>query len=98
MEWQENSDAAPREGVIAVDAETGRVYGPNLEGLLDSRKNRRCGYHVIDAGFTSNSNVEILVHVHLFTYVDEGTELEGISADKRCTEGDETWSFNYTTR
>jgi hypothetical protein len=35
--------------------------------------------------------------VQLFTYVDEGTELEGIPADKRCTDGDETWSFNYAS-
>ena len=40
---------------------------------------------------------EIGVRIHWFTYVDEGTELSEIPADKRCTGGDEAWSFNYAS-
>lgn len=68
-----------------------------MERVLEDRKNQQCGFHVTDAGFTPNPNVEILVRVHLFTYVEEGTELNEVPAEKRCTEGDETWSFNYAT-
>ena len=93
--WQYGTDGGAREEILAVDARTGLVYNPDLEKLREDRKPQQCGYEVVDAGFRSDPNVVILVRLKWFTYVDEGTELTEIPAEKRCTEGDETWSFNY---
>ena len=95
--WQSGTDGGARERILAIDSGAGLVFDPDLDRLRENHKDQQCGYRITDAGFTSNPNVQILVRIHWFTYVDEGTELSEIPADKRCTEGDETWSFNYST-
>lgn len=96
-QWQEGSDAPDRQRVLAIDAGTGMVYEPELEAMLDARKEKRCAFRVTNAGFSADGSVNILVRAqfHTATEVDE-TE-EDVPAEKRCAGAEETWSFSFAT-
>jgi hypothetical protein len=83
--------------VLALDAATGEVYEPDLEAMLQDRKDKQCAFRVTDTGFSSDKNVVILVRAKFFTArkVDE-TESD-VPAAKHCGDNEETWSFNYAT-
>jgi hypothetical protein len=53
--------------VLALDAATGEVYEPDLEAMLQDRKDKQCAFRVTDAGFSSDKNVVILVRAKFFT-------------------------------
>lgn len=93
--WQQASDAGGREQVLAVDAGNGMVYDPDLEEMLQDKKQRQCGFFVNDAGFASDGNVDILVRAKFYTFIDDEETLEDIPPAKRCVPGIETWSFNF---
>lgn len=95
--WQNGSDGGARESVLAINPATGYVYDPDLDAIVEDRGQQSCGYEVNRAGFASGPNLTILVGVHLFTYFEEGTDPEDMPQEKRCTEGDETWSFSYAS-
>jgi len=44
-------DAPDLQQVLAIDAGTGEVYEPQLEALLQNRKDKQCTFRVTDAGF-----------------------------------------------
>jgi hypothetical protein len=96
-EWQWGSDAPDEQRVLAIDGGTGIVYEPDLEAMLDERKDKQCGYRVTDAGFSADPNVVILVRAEFFTARDEGDTEEDLPAAKRCPNTKETWSFDFAT-
>jgi hypothetical protein len=96
-QWQYGSDADDVEQVLAIDADTGMLYEPNLSSLLQDRKDAQCMFRVVDAGFTATRNVEILVRAKVSTEINPDQELEEIPASKRCADAVETWSFNFAT-
>jgi hypothetical protein len=95
--WQYGSDAPSEQQVLALDAGTGEVYEPELEAMLQDRKDKQCGFRVIDAGFSSDTNVVILVRAKFFTFVEVDETESDVPAAKRCGDTEETWSFNYAT-
>ena len=96
-EWQHGSDAPDRQQVLAIDAGTGMVYEPELEAMLQARKDKQCSFRVTDAGFGAGSSVNILVRAKFFTAIDVDETEENVPAAKRCGNAEETWSFNFGT-
>lgn len=96
-EWQEGSDAPPREQVLAIDAGGGMVYEPELEAMLQARADKQCTFRITDAGFSADRNVDILVRAKFFTATDVDETEEDVPPAKRCGNTEETWSFNYAT-
>ena len=92
-EWQVGSDAADTQGIVAIDVRTGLVYAPDLEHMLDNRKDKQCMFRVTDAGFKAGMNVDILVRAHFSTLIEIGEE--DVPVAKPCDNDDETWSFNF---
>lgn len=97
QQWQVGSDAPEDQQVLAIDAETGIVYEPNLSELLEPRQGKQCSFHVTDAGFSSEGDVDILVRARFATWFDEDEALEDVPPAKRCGNFEETWSFNFAT-
>jgi hypothetical protein len=95
--WQYGSDAPDAQQVLAVDAATGEVYEPELEVMLQGRKDKQCAFRVTDAGFSSDKNVVILLRAKFFTALEVDETESDVSAAKRCADTQETWSFNYAT-
>jgi hypothetical protein len=95
--WQYGSDAPDAQQVLAVDAATGEVYEPELEAMLQDRKDKQCEFRVTDAGFSSDKNVVILVRAKFFTAREVDETESDVPSAKRCGESEETWSFNYAT-
>ncbi len=96
-QWQVGSDAPDTQQVLAIDAETGMVYEPNLSELLQARGDKQCSFRVTDAGFSSDGDVNILVRARFGTWFDEDETLEDVPPAKRCGDFEETWSFNFAT-
>ena len=96
-EWQHGSDAPDRQQVLAIDAGTGMVYEPELEAMLQARKDKQCSFRVTDAGFGAGSSVNILVRAKFFTAIDVDETEENVPAAKRCGNAEQTWSFNFGT-
>lgn len=96
-EWQQGSDASDRQQVLAIDAGTGMVYEPELEAMLQARKDKQCSFRVTDAGFSAGSSVNILVRAQFSTAIDLDETEENVPAAKRCGNAEETWSFNFGT-
>ena len=51
----------------------------------------------IDAGFSTDKNVNILVRAHFSTFLDPDETEEDIPPAKRCDDVEETWSFDFAT-
>jgi hypothetical protein len=96
-EWQFGSDASDTQQVLAVDAGTGMVYQPELEAMLNARREKQCSFRVVDAGFGADKNVNILVRAKFSTAIDVDETEENVPPAKRCGNADETWSFNFAT-
>lgn len=96
-EWQEGSDAPDRQQVLAVDAESGMIYQPELETMLGDKQQQRCSFHVMNAGFSSDANVDILVRAEFYTQMDADETFKDVPEAKSCPRGTETWSFNFAT-
>ncbi len=96
-EWQEGSDAGDWQRVLAIDAGTGMVYEPELEAMLEARKDKQCGFRVTGAGFSADRNVNILVRARFYTATEIDETEEDVPAEKRCGHAEETWSFNFAT-
>ena len=96
-QWQYGSDAPDLQQVLAIDAGTGEVYEPQLEALLQKRKDKQCTFRVTDAGFSSDRDVVILVRAKFFTAVEVDETEADVPVAKRCANREETWSFNYAT-
>jgi hypothetical protein len=96
-QWQYGSDAPDRQRLLAIDAETGMVYEPELGAILQQRKDKQCAFRVTDAGFSADRNLKILVRVKLFTWIDEGDTEADVPPAKRCQNAEETWSFDFAT-
>jgi len=58
-EWQWGSDAPDGQQVLAIDAGSGMIYEPDLESMLQARKDKQCSFRVADAGFSADRNVDI---------------------------------------
>lgn len=82
---------------LAIDAETGMVYKPELEAILQERRDKQCAFRVTDTGFSADKNLKILVRVKLFTWIDEGDTEAAVPPAKRCQNAEETWSFDFAT-
>lgn len=95
--WQWGSDAHGKQQVLAMDAETGMVYEPELEAMLQGHKGKQCEFRVSDAGFSSDKNVVILIRAKFFTALDVGDTEADVPVAKRCGTTEETWSFDYAT-
>jgi hypothetical protein len=96
-QWQYGSDAPDSQQILAIDSQSGEVYEPPLEALLQNRDGKQCAFRIIDAGFSSDRNVVILVRAKIFTPLQpEETEAD-VPIAKRCPNREETWSFNYAT-
>jgi hypothetical protein len=93
--WQWGSDAMIEEGVLAIDAGSGVVYEPNLDAMLDTRKDKQCFYHVKDAGFAPDGTVTILVRAQISMWWDPDETEDDVPPAKRCPDTEETWSFNF---
>lgn len=96
-QWQAGSDAPDTQQVLAIDAGTGMVYEPNLSELLQGHEGQQCSFHVTNAGFSSDGNVNILVRARFSTWFDEEETLADVPPAKRCGDFEETWSFNFAT-
>lgn len=96
-EWQQGSDAADTQRVLAIDAGSGMVYEPDLEAMLQAHKGKECSFRVKEAGFSADKSVNILVRARLSTAVDVGETLEDVPPAKRCGDTEETWSFDFST-
>jgi len=95
--WQYGSDAPDEQQVLALDAATGEVYEPDLDAMLQDRKDKQCAFRVTDAGFASDKNVVILLRAKFFTALEVDETESDVPAAKRCGDTEETWSFNYAT-
>ena len=89
--------APDRQQVLAVDAATDLVYEPELEAMIQDRKEKQCTYRVTDAGFSSDRNVIILVRAKFSTALELDETEADVPAAKRCGNTEATWSFNYAT-
>lgn len=94
-QWQYGSDAPDSQQILAIDSETGEVYEPRLDSLLQNRENKQCAFRITDAGFSSDKNVVILVRARLSTALEPEESEADVPIAKRCTKKEETWSFNY---
>jgi len=93
--WQWASDADDVQGIAAIDAETGMVYEPRLDAMLEERNGKQCAYRVTDAGFGDDKDVDILVRAKFHTAYDVDQAEEDVPPAKRCGNFEETWSFNF---
>ena len=73
------------------------VYEPNLEHMLDGRKDKQCMFRVTDAGFRAGETEDILVRAKFSTFADEGDTEQEVPPGKRCEKTEETWSFSFVT-
>lgn len=96
QEWQYGSDAPPVQQVLAINADSGEVYEPDLSALLQPRKDKECNFQVTDAGFGSETNV-IVVRAKFFTKLDADETEADMPVGKRCANTQEAWSFNDVT-
>lgn len=96
-EWQYGSDAPDRQEVLAIDVETGLVYEPELQAMLQARKDKQCLFRVADAGFSAEENIDILVRAKFSTAIEADQTEQDIPPAKRCQSAEETWSFNFAT-
>jgi hypothetical protein len=96
-EWQMGSDAPDTQQVLAIDAGTGMVYEPELEAMLQSRKDKQCSFRVANAGFGAERSVNILVRAQFSTAIDVDETEEDVAPAMRCENAEETWSFNFGT-
>jgi hypothetical protein len=96
-QWQLGSDAQDRQQVLAIDAGTGMVYEPELEAMIEARREKQCLFRVVDAGFGADRSVNILVRATFSTAIDVDETEEDVPPAKRCGNTDETWSFNFGT-
>jgi hypothetical protein len=96
--WQLGSDAPDVQQVLGIDAKTGLVYEPDLAAMLeDGGQSENCELRVIDAGFGSGENVELLVKAKLSTRMDVDEVEAELPATRLCTRKEETWRFDYAT-
>jgi len=95
--WQYGSDAPDEQQVLAVDAATGMVYEPEMEAMLQGRKDKQCAFRVIDAGFGTGVNLSILVRAKFFTALEVDASEADLPPAGRCGDSEETWSFNFAT-
>ncbi len=93
--WQWGSDAGIGEHVLGIDARSGMVYEPQLEAMLEGRKNRQCSFNIKDAGFGGDKDVSILVRAQFSTWFDVDETEADLPPAKRCGNTEETWSFNF---
>lgn len=96
-QWQHGSDAPDSQQILGIDSATGEVYEARLEALLQNRESKQCAFRIIDAGFSSGRNVVILVRAKLFTALEPEESEADVPIAKHCTNGEETWSFNYAS-
>lgn len=96
-QWQVGSDAQSVQRVLAIEASSGMVYEPELEAIMQARREKQCTFRVTDAGFAVDKNVNILIRAHVFTLPDVDQSENGVPPAKRCADSEETWSFNYGT-
>ena len=96
-EWQWGSDAPDTQQVLAIDAGTGMVYEPELDAMLQAHKNKQCSFRVMDAGFSADKSINILVRAQFYTALDVDEIEENVPPAKRCGHAEETWSFNFGT-
>ena len=94
-QWQYGSDAPDSQQILAIDSETGEVYQPRLDSLLQNRENKQCAFRITDAGFSSDKNVVILVRAKISTALEPEESETDIPIAKRCATREETWTFNY---
>ena len=66
-EWQNGSDAPDTQQALAIDIETGLIYEPELQAMLQTRKDKQCSFRVADAGFSAEKNIDILVRAKFST-------------------------------
>lgn len=96
-EWQYGSDAPDKQQMLAVDAETGMVYEPELQAMLQAHKGKQCSFRVANAGFTAGKNIDILIRAQFSTTIEADQTEQDIPPAKRCRKAEETWSFNFAT-
>jgi hypothetical protein len=96
-EWQMGSDAPDIQRVLAIDAQTGMVYEPELETMLEERKDKQCSFRVMDAGLSAGRNVEILVRARFSSVIQEGEFEANVPPAKGCGTAEQTWSFDFAT-
>jgi hypothetical protein len=96
QQWQYGSDAPPVQQVLAINADSGEVYEPDLNAVLQNRKDKKCTFQVTDAGFALERNV-ILVRAKFFTALEADETEADVPVEKRCANTQETWSFNDAT-
>lgn len=96
-EWQLGSDAPDRQKVLAIDAGTGMVYEPELEAMIEARKEKQCSFRVVDAGFSPDESVNILIRAEFSTALDVDETEENVPPAKRCGNSEETWRFDFAT-
>lgn len=96
-QWQIGSDAPDIQELLAIDAGTGMVYEPNLEGILQEPAKEQCSFRVTDAGFAVGGNLVILVRVRFSTVVDVDETERDLPPARRCANAntEQTWSFDY---
>lgn len=96
-EWQYGSDAPDTQQVLAIDAENSLVFEPELQAMLQARKDKQCSFRVANAGFSAEKNIDILVRAQFSTAIEADQTEQDISPAKRCQKAEETWSFNFAT-
>ncbi|HET9319926.1 MAG TPA: hypothetical protein VFO27_09125 [Bryobacteraceae bacterium] len=96
-EWQWGSDAGDTQQVLAIDAGTGVVYEPELQAILEARKDQNCLLRIGDAGFSDDKNVNILIRAKLSTAHEVDETENDVPPAMRCGNAEETWSFNFAS-
>jgi len=97
-EWQWASDALGRQQVFAISARTGTVYEPDLNEMLQGGDKERCGFRVLDAGFSADGSSNIVIRARFFSLNSLfGPEEKDLPPAQRCARTEETWKFDYVT-
>jgi hypothetical protein len=96
-EWQWGSDAGDTQQVLAIDAGTGVVYEPELQAILEARKDKHCLWRIADAGFSDEKNVNILIRAKLSTALEVDETEKDVPPATLCENAEETWSFNFAS-
>ncbi len=95
--WQEASDAGNGEDVLAIDAEFGFVYKPDLSELMQGRDPDRCDMQILDAALAPGKSVNIVVRVQFNTFIDVDEMKKDVKPEPNCNATRETWSFDFNT-
>lgn len=96
-QWQMGSDALDSPGLLAMDAESGLVYKPDLGAMLETRKSDRCYLRISDAALARGKGVNILVRAQFKTYVDVDDSEKDVPREPNCNNTNEFWSFDFNT-